>query len=69
MFKNASCTDEVLQSMEKNLIANKTEEKFVFNKLAKTINYLNSAASIFERAGMYAEAEAIVKVIESLGSK
>jgi hypothetical protein len=66
MFKMASCEDEIFQSMEKNLIANQTENVYGFNKLASAVDFLDKAAAIFEKAGMTEIAEDISKVLESL---
>lgn len=69
MFKIGSFEDEILQSMEKSLVANQTEESHGFNKLAKAADYLNSAASIFEQAGMHEEASEITEVLQDLANK
>lgn len=69
MFKIDSFENEILKSMEKSLIANQSEESNGFSKLAKAVDYLNNAASIFDQAGMHEEASDITKVLESLASK
>lgn len=66
MFKSASAADELLQSMEKNLVGNQVETKYGFSKLAKAADLLNTAASIFEQAGMHEEAEGVTQVLQDL---
>lgn len=66
MFKQGSFEDELYRSMEKSLVKNQTENKHGFNKLAKAADFLNTAADIFDRAGMSKEAEEIVKILQSL---
>lgn len=70
MFKIGSFQDEILQSMEKSLLANQSEKlNYEFNKLAKAADLLNDAATIFDQAGMCTEASEITDVLESLVSK
>lgn len=66
MFKQGSFEDEIYRSMEKTLVKNQTENKHGFNKLAKAADLLNTAASIFDQAGMYQESEEVVKVLQSM---
>lgn len=66
MFKQGSFEDELYRSMEKTLVKNQTENRHGFNKLAKAADLLNTAADIFERAGMRKEAEEIVNIMQSL---
>lgn len=66
MFKNSSFTDEIYRSMENSLVKNQSENKYGFNKLAKAIDFLNEAASIFELAGMHKEAVEVTNVLQSL---
>jgi large subunit ribosomal protein L23 len=49
-----------------SVIANKVENKYNFNRLAKVIDYLNSAAQSFEKAGMESEAQEIVNIINEI---
>jgi pterin-4a-carbinolamine dehydratase len=51
--------------MEKKLVSNQLENKYAFNKYARTIDYLNQAANIFDKAGMHQEANEITKVLNS----
>jgi hypothetical protein len=69
MFKNNSFENEIYQSMEKNLVANQVEDTHGFNKIAKAIDYLNNAANIFEKAGMYSEASEVIEILESFAGK
>jgi hypothetical protein len=66
VFKNNNFEEEIYRSMEKQLVAKQVENKHGFNKLEKVTNYLNSAAEIFEQAGMKKEASEITKVLYSL---
>ena len=66
MYKIGSCTEELSLNMEKALLANQTEKKYSFNKLAKAVDYLNLAADIFEKAGLTKEAEAIVSILQDI---
>ena len=66
MYKTASFEEELYQSMEKQLVANQVEDTHGMKKLAKAVDYLNAAASIFDQAGLVEEAEAIVDVLKTL---
>lgn len=66
MFKQASFEDELYRSMEKTLVKNQTENKHGFNKLAKAADLLNTAADIFDRAGMHKESEEIAQILQSV---
>jgi hypothetical protein len=66
MFKQASWENEILRSMETTLVKNQTEKTYGLNKLAKAVDYLNDAAAIFERAGMFEEAAQITEVLQAL---
>ncbi len=66
MFKSGTIADEIYRSMGQNLVSNQTENNHGFDKLAKAIDYLNSAASIFEAAGMQEQADEIIEVLQEL---
>ena len=66
MFKQSNFENEIYKDMEKTLIKNQGENINGFDKIAKVTDLLNTAASIFESAEMYSEAEEIVKVIQNL---
>ena len=66
MFKQGSFEDELYRSMEKTLVKNQTENRHGFNKLAQATDFLNTAADIFERAGMHKESEEVLKILQSL---
>ena len=66
MFKSDNTEQELYQSMEKSLLNNQAEEKYGINKLAKAADYLNSAARIFEKAGMHSEANEVINVLQDL---
>lgn len=69
MFKYKSAEDDLIKSMEENLISNAREEAFGFNKIAEAVKYLNSAADLFDDVGMDSESEVITTLIESLAAK
>lgn len=69
MFKKVNYTNEMMKDMAKNIVANKLENKYSFDKIAKSIDYLNSASEILEDTGFEAEAEAIIRLIEKLADK
>lgn len=66
MFKQGSFEDELYRSMETSLVKNQTENNHGFDRLAKAADLLNTAASIFDRAGMHKEAEQVTRVLQSL---
>lgn len=66
MFKQSSFEDEIYRSMEKSLVKNQTENRHGFDKLAKAADLLNTAADIFDDAGMYKESKEITKVLQSM---
>lgn len=66
MFKQGSFEDELYRSMEKTLVKTQTENRHGFNKLAKAADLLNTAADIFDRAGMRKESEEVTKVLRSV---
>ena len=66
MFKSANVEDEIYRSMEASLVKNQTENLHGFNKLAKAVDLLNTAAAIFEQAGMITEAQEITNILHKL---
>jgi hypothetical protein len=66
MYKLGSFEDEIYRSMEKTLVKNQTENRHGFNKLAKAADFLNTAATLVEGAGMSKEAEEVTKVLQSM---
>jgi hypothetical protein len=66
MFKQGSFENEIFRSMEKTLVKNQVENEHGLNKLAKAVDLLNTAAAIFEQAGMHEEAAGIIEVLECL---
>lgn len=69
MFKSGSFEDEIYRSMETKLVSNQLENKFSFDKIAKAADYLNAAASLFDKAGMYGEAAEVTEVLQSLAKQ
>jgi hypothetical protein len=66
MYKQSSFEDELYRSMEKTLVKNQTEDTHGFNKLAQAADLLNTAADIFDRAGMRKESKEVTKVLQSM---
>jgi hypothetical protein len=66
MFKQGNWEDELYRSMETSLVKNQTETVHGFNKLAKAIDLLNTAAVIFDQAGMTEESSSITKILQDL---
>src|SRR5258706_9388241 len=66
MYKQGSFEDELYRSMEKTIVKNQTENTHGFNKLAQAADLLNTAADIFDRAGMRKESEEVTKVLQSM---
>ena len=58
--------DEIYRSMQTSLVKNQTEDRHGFNKLAKATDLLNTAAIIFDKAGMYNQSKEVTKVLQSL---
>lgn len=65
MFKQSGFQDELFHSMEKNLATHQEHANGV-NKLAKAVDLLGNAATIFEQAGMSQEAELVTEVLYNL---
>jgi hypothetical protein len=66
MFKIGSCENDLFSDMKRNLVKNQTNETLGLTKLAKAADLLNDAASIFDKAGMFAEADEIAEILKSL---
>lgn len=66
MFKQGSIEDELYRSMETSLVKNQTEDTHGFTRLAKAVDYLNTAAIIFDQAGMVKEAAEITQILAEL---
>ena len=69
MFNDDDISNEIYKSMEKQLVSNQLENKYAFNKYARTIDYLNKAASIFDQAGMYQESNEVTQVMRAFANK
>lgn len=65
-FFSNSVKDEIYQSMEKQLVANQTEDRLGIKKLARAAEYLISAAQVFEQAGMTEQVKEIAEVLQEL---
>lgn len=66
MYKIGSFEQEIMKSMEKQLVSSNVETDHGFNKLAKAADFLNAAAAIFERAGLHQTALEISEVLNNL---
>lgn len=66
MFKIGSFEQEIYSSMKNKLVSNQLENKYSFDKISKAADYLNAAAVLFEKAGMYNEATDVTEVIHNL---
>lgn len=66
MFKQASFSDELYRSMEKQLVSNQSENQNGLKKLAQATDLLNKAAEIFEQAGMTETADDITDLLQNL---
>lgn len=66
MFKGGSIETELMHSMEKELVDIQLESQHGFGKLAKAVDHLNAAATLFDKAGMNSVAADITEVLESL---
>jgi len=69
MFRKTSAADEIAQAMEKNLIKTTIEETIGVERIGKAVDYLHSAADIFDSAGLYEEAEALTLLMEKFAAK
>jgi hypothetical protein len=63
MFKYCSVENELMEELDKKLIANHVENTHGFNKLAKAIDYVNNATEILSTAGISPD---IIKRLENL---
>lgn len=66
MFKLGNFEDEIYRSMEQTLVKSQVENEHGFGKVATAVDLLNTAASIFEQAGMHEEAAEITEVLQNL---
>ncbi len=62
-------SNELYRTMEKQLVNNQLENKYAFNKIAKSIDYLHLATKLFDKAGMHQEANEITNVIKDVYKK
>jgi hypothetical protein len=67
MFKQANCEQELYQTMEQQLVSRQADQStYGLQRLAQAAQYLDQAASIFEKAGMPEFAEEITQALQSL---
>jgi thiamine pyrophosphate-dependent acetolactate synthase large subunit-like protein len=69
MFKYGSFESEIYRDMEKKLVAKQVEATHGLNKLARAADYLNSAAELFENAGMHSQAAEVTEVLRKLAEQ
>lgn len=62
MFKYESAENEIFATMQQSL--QNSEKNIKINKLAKVINHLNDAITIFKGAGLEIEASKIQKILD-----
>jgi hypothetical protein len=68
MFKIGSFEIELAKTMQTNLVSNKSEKKYSFDKITKAIDYLNAASEILDDTGFHNEAEVLTSLLETLAS-
>jgi len=66
MFKRGSIENELMDSMQKQLVSAQVEDQHKFDKLSKAIDYLNAAANIFEQNGLHKTAEEVTEILEDM---
>ena len=66
MFKRGSIETELMRSMEKELVDYQFESQQGFGKLAKAVDHLNAAATLFDKAGMVSVALDISELLKLL---
>jgi len=66
LFASQNFEDELFKSMESTLVKSQVEDEHGLNKLAKAADFLNTAATIFEKAGMFQESEEITEILKKL---
>lgn len=64
LFKFGSFEDELMKGMEKQLSGSQIDKKVT--KVSKALDYLSTAAELFDDAGRYKEAEILTKLIEKM---
>jgi hypothetical protein len=69
MFKYGSFESEIYRAMEKKLVAKQVEDTHGLNKLARAADYLDSAAELFENAGMHSQAAEVTEVLRKLAEQ
>lgn len=69
MFSKQSSEDEIATAMSTELKLNSSQKSRVsFDKLAKAIDYLSTAAEMFDDVGLSSEAEEVTKLLEKIAS-
>lgn len=69
MFKRETIDESILVEMEKNLYKNAfVEDTRQQNEKVKAIGLLVTAAENFEKSGLFKEAEAVTRIIESVAN-
>lgn len=61
MIKKSVFEDELIAGMQKELVAD--EKSAAINNLDKAVEYLHTAAEVFEEAGMKAQADAVLNIL------
>ena len=68
MFKRENFENELAQTMAKNLETGSLAKRGGLNSIEKAIDFLQSAAEIFDHVGFYNEAEEITQMLEKIAS-
>lgn len=69
MFKLSNFEQELAETMQEHLVSNQLDNKYSFDRIAKAIDLLHSAADIFDDTGFHVEAEVITRMLEKLAKK
>lgn len=70
MFNTKYNSNEIAISMENSLVSNaKAEKNKSLNKFAIALDYINEASECFEDLGLVSEAEATIKLLETISIK
>ncbi len=66
MFKIGSFEEELMKSMNHQMMANEAEEIHGFQKLSKAVDLLAAAAELLEHSGLTEESDDITSILEKL---
>lgn len=70
LFKTESFEKELADAMEESLVFSQSKkESTSSDNIAKAVNFIHSAAEIFDDAGLHVEAEVLTRVLEKIANK